>query len=179
MNRQIYGFTLFVFIVKVTFLLSWLPFAPIEMFRVVGVAESEPQISNFSESKSSAVKLESVSVNAAQSSVAALLTVSDDQDWFKSPMTARLNILDENSQIVWSEETQLDIYLKCRNAYSGKYNSSQQSAHFKKISNSLKQLDLSKNYRAQIEILKGETDFKNPAVYEPSDLQQVLIAHDK
>ena len=148
------------------------------MFRVVGVAESETQISTSNESKSSAVKLESVSVNAAQSIVTALLTVSDEEDWFKSPVTARLNILDENSQIVWSEETQLVFYWKCANTYSDKRKSSQQSAHIEKISAPLKQLDLSKNYRAQIEILKGETDSKNRAVYEPSDLQQVLIAHE-
>lgn len=187
MNRQIYGFTLFVFIVKSAFLVYWVFLAPVNFLSIIAV-DSEPMsdqsvvetvaASPTHKPLQPTVRIESAEIDFERQNVTARLNIANTKEnWFASPVEARLSLFNENSQLVWQSETKLRFYGSCGSNASGFV--PPQIADFEKFSAQLAALNLKQNYYAQIVILPEKKAGSDEAIYQPSELQSVLLVAGK
>lgn len=182
MNRQIYGFTLFVFIVKSTFLIYWFFLAPVNFVKILKIdAEQNTVVENADPlpQLKSPVQIESAEINLQRQSIIAHIIIDNSGErQFSAPVKARLSIINENSQSVWQGETELRFFSTCASNIPDDF-VPPMFATFEKTSKDIAAFDLKHNYRAQIQILSEDKSHLSEALYQPSDLQNVLLAFRK
>lgn len=184
MNRQIYGFTLFVFIVKSAFLIYWVFLAPVSFVKILKV-DLEPT-KNFNrpesvdelqtdETRGFLVAFQNAVIDLGQQKFSADLIIEklrDDQLEF--PLNARLKIFDEDFQLVWQGDSQIEV----DNCYIGG-NAWVQSALIDKTVPEFTALDKNRNYFVQVSISPENAVSSKAVIYQPSPLQPVLLSHAK
>jgi hypothetical protein len=118
MNRHIYGLTLFLFIVKIHFLLYWAFFAPISFVStqvaevenlVPVVTDSVPVVKthNCNRRQNVSVELRNLAFDVRNGAVSAYLKINNlKRDYLNDGLQLRLQIFNEEKNLVWDSELQ-------------------------------------------------------------------------
>ena len=176
MNRHIYGLTLFLFIVKLHFLLYWAFFAPVNFFSTQEIVNSSavPFEANYSKScwrmKTLNPELQNVAVDTRQGTVSAnvdFATFESVSDLHGKRFA--LHIFSNNFVDVWSGEVRLATM------------EDDSTFEFKTVTPELKTLDRKANYYARIELLSEHSQYPHDSfdLNAKSDATPVLINFGK
>lgn len=175
MNRHIYGLTLFLFVVKIHFLLYWAFFAPINFYST----QEKLQIPNppaieiknktncWSMSKSPQPDLQAVAVSVRDGSISANVDFTNlEQISDLSGENFVLHVFAPDSAFVWSGELRPATIEE------------DSTFEFKAVAPEFKKLDRKTNYYARIETLSEHLSGAH-AAYNINQATPVLVNFDK
>jgi hypothetical protein len=175
MNRHIYGLTLFLFIVKIHFLIYWAFFAPVNFFStqdilVDNVALTELEKTSSNSADSLKAELQNIALDIKRGNLSANVQLTDlGTNPFPKLGKLRVQLFTEGSIPVWSGELEQGFTGGCLGWY----------AEFERSAPELKSLNSNANYYADVQVLRAFNSVAENVVYKINKTTPVLIINRK